>query len=180
MANKMGTQRNDDCQGARAAQSHSQLLSVDRYARSLIPTWQDFVNKCWSLIIRHCILSWTLQMLSLETSMLASPTSNQFFTFWPHQSWLKIKRTLTWLSQSKPKSWHTSVIRTMTPASRSFWMLYPSWTPGSKPSTSPQTTFLPLTRLKTEMLESARCAYNQVSNNYVSMISQTHFIFIYL
>lgn len=30
------------------------------------------------------------------------------------------------------------------------------------------------TRLKTKMLESARCAYNQVNNNnYVSMISQT-------
>ena len=137
MHNKMGIQRGVDWV-LEQVKATSHVLSGDKCTHphpNLAGYWCPD-----NLFTRLCILSWSLQMCSLESRMWASPPWSQFSTFWRHQSWL---RKLTWHGQLKTTSWHKSETTVISPPS-SFSMLHHSWTQDSKPKPSLQKTSLQL------------------------------------
>ena len=134
----MGIQRNYDCQSA--GKNRSKISGTVRWPIRTLPHHnQAGYRHVW--IYSQDTASSLELMLFLERIKWTFPTSSQFFIFWPHQSWLKMLRTLTKPSRLKV-SWHTSVTNIVTPPPRSFWILHHSWTQGSKRSTSAQATSL--------------------------------------
>lgn len=156
----------------------SQVLSGDRYARSLIPTWQDIevlesVHKALHPLLdftdalsgeEYVSISYLKPVLHLlATSVLAEDEEDTDLT-----RSIKIK-VLAYLNEkySDPRVQELLDVASFLDPRFKTQYITADHIPTIK------------TRVLTEMLESAKRAYNQVSNDYVSMISQTHFIFIY-
>jgi len=131
------------------AKAISQVLSGDRYARSLIPTWQDMdvmesIHKALHPLLEftdalsgeeYVSISYLKPVLHLfATSVLAEDAEDTDLT-------KSIKTKV--LAYLNDKYGDPNIMTNMeTQTSRSFWMLPVSWTLGSKHSTSVLTTSL--------------------------------------